>query len=207
MMHPYNQLMSLPNILTLLRIAMIPVLVMLYYLPNSWAHLAAAIVFALACLTDWLDGYLARYLQQTTVLGAFLDPVADKLMVSIVLVLLVAEPTFQFVTVGVNVISVPAAVVTIPSAIIVGREVIVSALREWMAELGNRKSVAVSTLGKIKTAVQMAALLVLLYCDRGAQAFFVFSGLFLLYIAAVLTIWSMLFYLRAAWVQLKINNV
>lgn len=206
-MRPYDQLMSLPNVLTLLRIVIIPVLVVLYYLPTSWAHIAAALLFSLACATDWLDGYLARYLQQTTALGAFLDPVADKLMVSIVLVLLVAEPTFQFVTIGTNVISVPAAVVTIPSAIIVGREVVVSALREWMAELGNRSSVSVSNLGKIKTAVQMAALLVLLYCDRGAQAFFVFSGLFLLYVAAILTLWSMMLYLRAAWAQLNKNNV
>lgn len=207
MMQPYNQLMSLPNILTLLRIVVIPILVLLYYLPTSWAHIAAAVVFLLACITDWLDGYLARYLQQTTALGAFLDPVADKLMVSIVLVLLVAEPTFQFVTVGTNVISVPAAIVTVPAAIIVGREVIVSALREWMAELGNRSSVAVSSVGKIKTAVQMAALTVMLYCDRSAQAFFVFSGLFLLYVAALLTLWSMLLYLKAAWVQLNKNNL
>jgi CDP-diacylglycerol--glycerol-3-phosphate 3-phosphatidyltransferase len=207
MMRPYNQLMSLPNVLTLLRIVVIPILVIVYYLPTSWAHVVAAIIFAFACVTDWLDGYLARYLQQTTVLGAFLDPVADKLMVSIVLVLLVAEPTFQFVTMGANVISVPAAVVTVPAAIIVGREVIVSALREWMAELGNRRSVAVSSIGKIKTAVQMMALVVLLYCDRGAKAFFVFSGLFLLYIAAMLTLWSMMLYLRAAWAQLNKNNI
>lgn len=201
-MRPYDQITSLPNILTLLRIVVIPVLVIVYYLPFAFAHIAAALIFALACFTDWLDGYLARYLQQTTALGAFLDPVADKLMVSIVLVLLVAEPTFQFVTIGASVISLPAAVVTIPAAIIVSRELIVSALREWMAELGNRQSVAVSTLGKIKTAIQMLALIVLLYCDRGAQAVFVFSGLFLLYIAAILTVWSMLLYLRAAWIQL-----
>ena len=205
-MRLYNQLISVPNLLTLLRIVLIPVLVLIYYLPYSWAHILAAIIFAIACITDWLDGYLARYLHQTTALGAFLDPVADKLMVSVVLVLLVAEPTFQFVTLGTSVISVPAAVVTIPAAIIVGRELVVSALREWMAELGSRSSVAVSALGKVKTTIQMIALLVLLYCDRRAQAFFVFSGLFLLYIAAILTVWSMLLYLKAAWLQLTKNS-
>jgi CDP-diacylglycerol--glycerol-3-phosphate 3-phosphatidyltransferase len=164
--------------------------------------MAAAVIFALASITDWADGYLARYLHQTTKLGAFLDPVADKLMVSIVLVLIVAEPTFQFVSVPAKVVSVPTFIITIPAGIIVAREIIVSALREWMAEVGKRASVAVSSLGKIKTAVQMFALLVLLYCDNSTNAALVFSGYVLLYVSAVLTIWSMCIYLKAAWIQL-----
>lgn len=173
-----------------------------FYLPVWWAHLAAAIVFSIASITDWLDGYLARYLKQSTKLGAFLDPVADKLMVSIALVLIVAEPTFKYVTVTLQVVAIPTALITIPAAIIVAREIIVSALREWMAELGKRTSVAVSNLGKIKTAVQMLALVVLLFCDASTPALIVFVGYILLYIAVVLTIWSMLIYLKAAWHQL-----
>jgi len=202
MIRPYDQLFNWPNILTLIRISVIPLLVIFFYLPVWWAHPAAAIIFAFASITDWLDGYLARYLQQTTKLGAFLDPVADKLMVCIALVLIVAEPTFQFVSVPAKVVSVPTAIITIPAAIIVAREIIVSALREWMAEVGKRASVAVSSLGKVKTFVQMCALLVLLYCDNTTNAALVFSGYVLLYASAVLTIWSMLIYLKAAWIQL-----
>ncbi len=202
MTRPYEQMFSWPNIITLIRISVIPLLVIFFYLPVSWAHLAASIIFGIASITDWLDGYLARYLKQSTKLGAFLDPVADKLMVSIALVLIVAEPTFQFVSVTAAIVSIPTFVITIPAAIIVAREIIVSALREWMAEVGKRASVAVSSLGKIKTAVQMVALLVLLYCDSGTNTTLVFTGYVLLYISAVLTIWSMLIYFKAAWVQL-----
>jgi CDP-diacylglycerol--glycerol-3-phosphate 3-phosphatidyltransferase len=177
-------------------------MVIFFYLPVSWGHLAAAIIFAIACITDWLDGYLARYLMQTTKLGAFLDPVADKLMVSVALVLIVAEPMFQFVSTNSAVVSIPSAVITIPAAIIVAREMVVSALREWMAEVGKRKSVAVSSLGKAKTAIQMLALLILLSCDNTSNAVPVFIGYVLLYVAAVLTVWSMILYLKAAWVQL-----
>src|SRR5262245_29971867 len=139
----YEQMFNWPNVLTIVRISVIPLLVVFYYLPVTWGHLAAAILFAMASITDWLDGYLARYLMQSTKLGAFLDPVADKLMVSIALVLIVAEPTFQFVSLATAaVISIPTFVITIPAAIIVAREIIVSALREWMAEIGKRKSVA-----------------------------------------------------------------
>jgi CDP-diacylglycerol--glycerol-3-phosphate 3-phosphatidyltransferase len=180
----------------------IPLLVIFFYLPVWWGHLAASILFAVASLTDWLDGYLARYLKQATRLGAFLDPVADKLMVSIALVLIVAEPIFQQVPVSSNLVSIPTAVITIPAAIIVAREIIVSALREWMAELGKRSSVAVSSLGKFKTAIQMLSLIILLYCDHTTPPALIFSGCFLLYIAAVLTIWSMCIYLKAAWSQL-----
>src|SRR3990167_2760177 len=132
MTRPHDQMFNWPNLLTLARISVIPLLVIFFYLPVWWAHLAAAIIFAIASITDWLDGYLARYLKQSTKLGAFLDPVADKLMVSVALVLIVAEPTFQFVSVTSAIVSIPTAVLTIPAAIIVAREIIVSALREWM---------------------------------------------------------------------------
>lgn len=193
---------NLPNMLTLVRIAIIPFLVIVFYMP-VWGHLAASIIFSVACLTDWLDGYLARSLKQSTKLGAFLDPVADKLMVSIVLVLIVGEPQFQYVSLPSAVYSVPVAVITIPAAIIVSRELIVSALREWMAEIGKRTSLAVSHLGKVKTTVQMIALVILLYCNPRTNAYIAISGYILLYIAAALTIWSMLLYLKVAWPELK----
>lgn len=203
MTRPYEQMLNWPNVLTLVRIIVIPLLVVVFYLPVWWSHLGASIIFAIASVTDWLDGYLARYLKQSTKLGAFLDPVADKLMVSIALVLIVAEPTFQYVSVTSSVVSIPSFLMTIPAAIIVAREIIVSALREWMAELGKRKSVAVSSLGKLKTTVQMLALTVLLYCDNSTKAPIVFIGYTLLYVAALLTIWSMFFYLKSAWKQLE----
>ena len=198
----YDQMFNWPNVLTIVRISLIPLLVIFYYMPGPWGHTLAAIVFSIASITDWLDGYLARYLKQSTKLGAFLDPVADKLMVSIALVLIVAEPTFQFVSVTSAVVTIPTFVMTIPAAIIVAREIIVSALREWMAEIGKRKSVAVSSLGKIKTAVQMLSLILLLYCDNTTRAALVLTSYVLLYVSAVLTIWSMLIYLKAASVQL-----
>lgn len=201
-MRAYDQMFNWPNVLTIVRISIIPLLVIFYYLPVPWAHLAATIIFILASITDWLDGYLARYLKQSTKLGAFLDPVADKLMVSIALVLIVAEPTFQFVSVPSSVIYIPTFVITVPAAIIVAREVIVSALREWMAEIGKRSRVAVSSLGKIKTAMQMLTLIILLYCDNTTNSILVFTGYVFLYISAVLTIWSMLIYLKAARAQL-----
>ncbi len=198
---------NLPNILTFIRILVIPFLVILFYIPFKWGHLAAAILFGLAGLTDWLDGYLARTLHLSTRLGAFLDPVADKMLVCIVLVLIVGEPQFQFISLlsngNLNVYAMPVAVITIPAAIIVSREIIVSALREWMAEVGKRTSVAVSRLGKIKTAIQMIALFILLYCGATTPSFVVIVGYLLLYIAAFLTMWSMLIYLKTAWPELK----
>ena len=139
-----------------------------------------------AALTDLLDGYLARKLQQTSAFGAFLDPVADKLMVTVVLVLLVqAHPTPWL---------------AVPAAVIIGREVAVSALREWMAELGRRTQVGVALVGKIKTVVQMCALLLMLYRDDLLDIFPTYTvGFTLLYMAAVLTLWSMVVYIRAAW--------
>lgn len=175
--------MNIPNLLTLLRVLLIPLFVFLFYLPAVWSHLAASAVFGLASLTDWLDGYLARRLGQTTPFGAFLDPVADKLIVAVALVLLVAEHANLWLT--------------LPAAVIISREIVVSALREWMAELGARAQVAVSNLGKWKTAAQMTALIVLLACPK-QWTYGVVLGYVLLFIAAVLTLWSMLKYLHAA---------
>jgi len=181
--------MNIPNSLSLLRIALIPCFAVVFYLPTGWARAAAALVFALAAITDWLDGYLARRLGQTSKLGAFLDPVADKLMVAVVLVLLLQ--------------SNPSIWLALPVAVIIGREITVSALREWMAELGARTTVAVSSLGKVKTAAQMVAitLMVLRGTVEGVPIYT--AGFVLLYAAAVLTLWSMLQYLRAAWPELS----
>ena len=205
-MHPYTQMFNWPNALTLIRILVVPLLIVLFYLPVPWAHPAAAALFAIASLTDWLDGYLARYLRQNTKIGEFLDPVADKLMVSLALVLIVAEPTFQSLQMAGTFITIPTALITVPAAIIVAREIIVSALREWMAEVGKRASVAVTRLGKIKTAVQMLALIVLLYCEKNTADFLVLSGYILLYFAALLTLWSMLIYLKVVWQHLMMTS-
>lgn len=178
--------MNIPNILTCLRIALIPCVVLVYYLPYDWSGKASAGIFTIAALTDWLDGYLARKLEQSTALGAFLDPVADKLMVAVALVMLVE-------TYG-------EIYVTLPAMVIVGREIVISALREWMAELGKRASVAVSMVGKIKTALQMMAIVGLLAgVPHSALSY---AGIVTLYGAAVLTLWSMLVYLKAAWPEL-----
>lgn len=198
-----KNMMNLPNILSLVRILVIPILVFVFYLPFWWAHLVAAIIFIAASITDWLDGYLARSLKQVTRLGAFLDPVADKLMVSVALVLIVGESQFQFISAPSSVIGIPSWMITIPAAVIVTRELTVSALREWMAELGKRTSVAVSHLGKVKTTVQILALIVLLYCGPTTSAFIIVIGFILLYVAAILTIWSMVIYLKAAWPELR----
>lgn len=198
-------MLNLPNILTLVRILVIPFFVLVYYLPYGWGHLVAAIIFTLACITDWLDGYLARSLKQATKFGAFLDPVADKLMVSIALVMIVAQPQFQFVSASSAMFALPGFMITIPAAIIVSREVIVSALREWMAELGKRTSMVVSSIGKIKTGVQMLALIVLIYCDASTNYCVIVMGYVLLYIAAFLTIWSMVIYLKTAWPEFRVQ--
>lgn len=177
---------------------MIPLVVVLYYAPFPWANPAAAIVFILAALTDSLDGYLARRLGQTSALGAFLDPVADKLMVVVALVLLVSDrpPMLKFVRFD------PHILITITAAIIVGREITISALREWMAEVGARGKVAVSSLGKIKTIFQMTGLSLMLFrSDVWILPAFEL-GVFCLVAAAALTLWSMVLYLRAAWPDL-----
>ncbi len=179
---------NIPNMLTAIRILLIPVFVVVFYLPSDWTNLACAIVFTAAALTDWLDGYLARRWRQVSALGAFLDPVADKLMVAVALILLVQKN--------------PTPALAIPAVVIISREITVSALREWMAELGARARVAVSVIGKFKTAVQMVAIVLLLYHEDlwGIPIFT--TGFVLLYVAAVLTLWSMFVYVRAAWPNL-----
>ncbi|MCP5320710.1 MAG: CDP-diacylglycerol--glycerol-3-phosphate 3-phosphatidyltransferase [Pseudomonadales bacterium] len=181
--------MNIPNALTLFRIALIPVFVVLFYLPFTWSYLAAAAVFVLASLTDWLDGYLARRLNQSTLFGAFLDPVADKLMVVIAIVLLVSR--------------FDSAWFTVPALVVVGREILVSALREWMAEIGKRTSVAVSWLGKLKTFLQMVAIILLVAAEPGVRGQWLVGGFVLFCAAAVLTLWSAVVYLRAAWADLS----
>ncbi len=183
-------LMTFPMILTLLRIALIPVLVLFFYLPYAWASFAAAAVFIFAALTDWLDGYLARRMGLMSELGAFLDPVADKLMVATALVLLVQTPPP---------IVFPVIFFTISAAIIIGREIAISSLREWMAEMGERGTVKVGVLGKLKTIFQMTAISCLLYQSDFIGLPVAFIGELLLYLAAALTLWSMWVYLHAAW--------
>lgn len=178
--------MNIPNILTLARIVFIPLLVILFYLPYAWSLLLTAALFGLAALTDWLDGYLARRWDQSTPFGAFLDPVADKVMVAVALALLIE----RFET----------PLLTLPALVIIGREIVISALREWMAEMGKRNNVAVSWVGKIKTTLQMIALLLLLSSMPGSLI--ANLGIITLYFAAGLTLWSMLLYLRAAWPEL-----
>jgi CDP-diacylglycerol--glycerol-3-phosphate 3-phosphatidyltransferase len=180
---------STPNILTSLRIAMIPVLVIVFYLaPMEWRYLLSAIVFSIASITDWLDGYLARKWGQTTPFGAFLDPVADKLIVAVALVLLVEVHA--------------SAILAVPALVIVGREIVVSALREWMAHYSERRGVAVSVLGKIKTISQMIAIILLLGAGPGKSDPMI-VGYTLLYISAALTLWSMYEYLKLAWPDLS----
>lgn len=184
--------MTVPNAITFLRIALIPLFVLFFYLPFSWSTLAAAIVFVVASVTDWLDGYLARLLDQGTSFGAFLDPVADKLMVVIALVMLVDHFNAWWFT--------------IPAVVIIGREIIISALREWMAELGSRTSVAVSYIGKLKTVLQMVAIAMLIIAMQDETGRLIMLGYVLFLLTAGLTLWSMYVYLRAAWPQLRKKN-
>ncbi len=173
------------TLLTLFRIALIPVLVVVFFMPYPWTPIAAAAVFSAGAITDWLDGWVARRFHQTSPFGAFLDPVADKLTVVVALFLLVqADPT---------------ALMAIVAAVIVGREITVSALREWMAELGERARVKVAGIGKIKTIVQMVALIMLLYRLPLFGLPIYEIGQVLLVAAAGLTLWSGLVYMRAAW--------
>lgn len=184
---PFN----LPILLTWLRIVAIPLLITVYFLPASWAtpyerDLAATLIFVAAALTDWADGYLARKLDQTSAFGAFLDPVADKLMVAAALIVLVQLGRAD----------------AIVATIIIGREITISALREWMAKIGAAKSVAVSMLGKIKTAAQMAAIPLLLYYTPLFGQDVRLIGNVLIWVAALLTLWSMGYYLRMAWPEI-----
>ncbi len=175
--------MSIPNLITCVRVFLIPVLVVVFYLPYDWHYMVASGIFIVASLSDWLDGYLARKWNQFTPFGAFFDPVADKLLVAIALVLLVEDYANIWLS--------------IPAMVILAREIIISALREWMAEIGKRTSVAVSYIGKVKTALQMIAIIILLMDAPGSLASQV--GLVMLYSAAILTLWSMMVYLKAAW--------
>lgn len=184
-----------PNLLTLLRIALIPLFVASYYLPWRHADALAAVLFIVAALTDWLDGFLARRLKQLSPFGAFLDPVADKLMVAAALIVLVADAHVQQEVLDERLFAVVVVV-------ILGREIAVSALREWMAEFGRRSHVAVSLLGKIKTVTQMTAIPFLLWRESIAGVSALRVGEVLLYCAAALTLWSMFVYLRAAWPSL-----
>lgn len=188
-------LLNTPNVLTLLRIALIPAFIVAYYLTHPWSHMIATGLFILAALTDWLDGYLARRLEQTSPFGAFLDPVADKLMVAAALIMLVADP-------GVTARVVDARLFAVVVLVIIGREIAVSALREWMSEVGKRSRVAVSFVGKTKTTAQMLAIPFLLWQESfwGLPIFRIGEGM--LYLAAALTLWSMLSYLKAAWPNL-----
>ena len=184
--------MNIPLMLTLLRIFAIPIIFIFYFLPFSWAHPVAAILLALAAFTDWLDGYLARSLSQTTQLGAFLDPVADKLLVAASLVMVLSAHLFPYLSVA--------------AAIIIGREIAISALREWMSTLGKRVSVKVTVMAKYKTAIQMIALVMLVWYHPGSYFWLTWAAPILLYFAAILTIWSMLIYLKAAWSDLQIDK-
>ena len=183
---------NLPNTLTSFRILAVPLVIVVFYAPFDWARPAAGLLFGLAGFTDWLDGYLARRFNQMSNFGAFLDPVADKLIVTTTLVILVqADPTL---------------LITLVAAVIIGREITVSALREWMSELGARAHVSVSFFAKWKTTVQMFGIGFMLY-ERPSFGLPVYGiGVVLLILAAVLTLWSMLDYLKAAWPIMKGQN-
>jgi CDP-diacylglycerol---glycerol-3-phosphate 3-phosphatidyltransferase len=182
-------LWNLPNTLTWLRIAAIPLIVLLFYVPYHWSDPAAGLVFAAAGITDSLDGYFARRLGQTSRLGAFLDPVADKLVVAVALVLLISKDT--------------SALIVLTAAVIIGREITISALREWMAEIGQRRKVAVSQLGKIKTILQIVGLSMMLYRAPLLGLPIYRVGVVLTELAAAATLVSMVAYLRAAWPELR----
>ncbi|MEY4591716.1 MAG: hypothetical protein RIR18_611 [Pseudomonadota bacterium] len=185
---PFN----IPILLTWLRILAIPLLLAVYFLPQHWltpdeANMAATAIFIAAAITDWADGYLARKLNQTSAFGAFLDPVADKLMVAAALILLV-----DLERIG-----------TLIAFIIIGREITISALREWMAKIGAAKSVAVSMLGKIKTTAQMVAIPMLLFQGELLGLNMTTLGQPLINVAALLTLWSMVYYLQKAWPEIQ----
>ncbi|MBX3693452.1 CDP-diacylglycerol--glycerol-3-phosphate 3-phosphatidyltransferase [Dokdonella sp.] len=190
--------LTLPTILTLFRIVLLPVIVVVFYLPEyhpasaRWSNIAAAGIFTAAAITDWLDGWIARRFNMTSAFGAFLDPVADKLMVATALLLLVQQN--------------PTPLMAVTSAVIIGREISISALREWMAELGQRAKVGVAWVGKWKTAMQIVAIIVCLHQRDFPELRLYRIGEGLLVVAAALTIWSALVYVRAAWPALRDGN-
>ena len=177
---------TVPNILTLLRLAFIPLFVGIYFIDWQWAHQAAAFIFWLAAITDWFDGYLARRLGQSTEFGAFLDPVADKLIVAAALLMI----SYHY----------QSAWITICAIILLGREIIISSLREWMGQRGMSEAVSVSFIGKAKTMTQMLALIGLL--SELEVLYWVTLGKLLLIVATVLSVWSMVIYLKAGWPSL-----
>lgn len=194
--HP---ILTIPNMITLGRLLLVPVFVLVFFLPYKWGALVAAAIFLVAALSDFIDGYLARRLQQTSRFGAFIDPVADKLIVGAALVALVYLHHSVWMA--------------LPAIVIISREISVSALREWMAEIGQRSKVAVGSLGKLKTVFQMTAIFLLLlekprYLANGGfdGSWLVWAGYISLYAATVLTLWSMFLYLKAAWPELKANK-
>ena len=176
--------MNIANLVTISRVLLVPVIVLVYYSSMPFSQLIAAVLFTLASITDWLDGFLARRLNQLSAFGAFLDPVADKLLVVMALVLLTAN--------------YPGPWFVIPTAIIIAREVFVSALREWRASRNLRDVVAVGFIGKVKTTVQMIAIIVLLAYTPALPVLILYSGYFLLYLSAALSLWSMIIYLKKA---------
>lgn len=189
------RLRNIPNTLTILRVILIPFYILFFYLTSSWSNLVAASIFVVAALTDLLDGYLARKLNVCSKFGAFLDPVADKIMVCVALVLLVGHFAkyehlyFPYISV----------VVGLCACVIVSREIVISALREWMAEVGSRTKVAVSWIGKWKTTIQMIAIAGLIWRDQTlimqVENWMVYASLVLMVVATILTIWSMIDYL------------
>lgn len=176
---------NIPTILTLGRVAVIPLVLGLFYIRWDHARQAAALLFMLAAVTDWFDGWLARRWNQTSNFGAFLDPVADKLLVAVALVMLLRDD--------------PRSVMGVLVAVIIGREITISALREWLAELGQRRRVAVGLIGKLKTAFQMIAIGMMLWQEPLGPIPVYDIGYALLFAAGALTLWSMIVYLRAAW--------
>ncbi len=181
--------MNTATFFTVLRVLAIPVFIAIYYSNIPASNLIAAVIFTLACITDWLDGYLARKLNQCSDFGAFLDPVADKLLVTVTLVMLAANYSSPWFV--------------IPAAIMVAREVLISALREWMSGNNQRDVVAVGYIGKVKTTTQMLAIIALLAAHPGTQDILLVSGYVLIYISAILTLWSMCSYLKSAWPMLS----
>lgn len=179
---------TIPNLITVFRVLLIPVFVTVYFLDWKWAHEAGAFIFWFAAITDWFDGYLARKLQQSTPFGAFLDPVADKLIVAAALLMITHEYSSVWIT--------------MPAIILLMREIYISALREWMSEIGASNLVKVSFIGKAKTMAQMLALIGLLSgldYFMGFPIYWVLLGKIMLYIAAILSLWSMIVYTNAAW--------
>jgi CDP-diacylglycerol--glycerol-3-phosphate 3-phosphatidyltransferase len=183
---------TLPTTITFFRIGLIPLFVVVFYLPFTWANIAATAIFGLASITDWVDGYLARRLKQESLFGAFLDPVADKLMVVVAIVLLVEAH--------------PSIYIALPSVVIIAREISISALREWMAGLGDSAIVQVSFIGKAKTAMQLISLLLMIYSEPFYDLPIFDIGLVSYYVAAILTIYSMIIYLKAAWPVIVKNS-